>query len=89
VFLAKVYVTLKPTVNDPQGLTIKGGLHSLGFSSVESVRAGKYMEIRLDGNSRQEAEGLLNEMCKQLLANPIIENYRFELEPLPAAAPGN
>jgi len=80
VFLAKVYVTLKPTVNDPQGLTIKGGLHSLGFSSVESVRAGKYMEIRLDGDSRQEAERLLNEMCRQLLANPIIENYRFELE---------
>jgi phosphoribosylformylglycinamidine synthase len=80
VFLAKVYVTLKPTVNDPQGLTIKGGLHSLGFSSVESVRAGKYMEIRLDGDSRKEAERLLNEMCRQLLANPIIENYRFELE---------
>jgi phosphoribosylformylglycinamidine synthase len=80
VFLAKVYVTLKPTVNDPQGLTIKGGLHSLGFTSVDSVRAGKYMEIRLDGDSRQEAERLLNEMCRQLLANPIIENYRFELE---------
>ena len=80
MFLAKVYVTLKPTVNDPQGLTIKGGLHSLGFTSVESVRAGKYMEIRLDGDSRQEAERLLNEMCRQLLANPVIENYRFELE---------
>jgi phosphoribosylformylglycinamidine synthase len=80
MFLAKVYVTLKPTVNDPQGLTIKGGLHSLGFTSVDSVRAGKYMEIRLDGDSRQEAERLLNEMCRQLLANPIIENYRFELE---------
>ena len=80
MFLAKVYVTLKPTVNDPQGLTIKGGLHSLGFTSVESVRAGKYMEIRRDGDSRQEAERLLNEMCRQLLATPIIENYRFELE---------
>jgi phosphoribosylformylglycinamidine synthase len=79
-FLAKVYVTLKPTVNDPQGLTIKGGLHSLGFTSVESVRAGKYMEIRLDGSTRQEAERLLNEMCRQLLSNPVIENYRFELE---------
>ena len=88
MFLAKVYVTLKPTVNDPQGLTIKGGLHSLGFASVESVRAGKYMEIRLDGDSRQEAERLLNDMCRQLLANPIIENYRFELEPAPAATPG-
>ena len=80
MFLAKVYVTLKPTVNDPQGLTIKGGLHSLGFASVESVRAGKYMEIRLDGRSREEAERVLNEMCQQLLANPIIENYRFEVE---------
>jgi len=88
MFLARVYVTLKPTVNDPQGLTIKGGLHSLGFTSVESVRAGKYMEIRLDGDSRQEAERLLNEMCRQLLANPIIENYRFELESAPTAASG-
>ena len=80
MYLAKVFITLKPTVNDPQGLTIKGGLHSLGFTSVEVVRAGKYMEIRLDGHSRQEAERLLNEMCRQLLANPVIENYRFELE---------
>ena len=89
MFLARVYVTLKPTVNDPQGLTIKGGLHSLGFTSVDSVRAGKYMEIRLDGHSRQEAEQLLNEMCRQLLANPVIENYRFELEPAPTTASGN
>lgn len=80
MYLAKVYVTLKPTVNDPQGLTIKGGLHSLGFTSVDSVRAGKYMEVRLDGHSREEAERLLNEMCQQLLANPVIESYRFELE---------
>ena len=80
MFIARVYVTLKPTVNDPQGLTIKGGLHSLGFTSVESVRAGKYMEIRLDGHGREDAERLLNEMCRQLLANPVIEDYRFELE---------
>jgi phosphoribosylformylglycinamidine synthase len=86
VFLARVYVTLKPTVNDPQGLTIKGGLHSLGFTGVESVRAGKYMEIRLDGDSRQEAERVVREMCRQLLANPVIEDYRFELEPLPPTA---
>ena len=80
MLLAKVYVTLKPTVNDPQGLTIKGGLHSLGFTSVDSVRAGKYMEIKLDGDSREAAERGLHAMCQQLLANPIIENYRFELE---------
>jgi phosphoribosylformylglycinamidine synthase len=80
VFLAKVYVTLKPTVNDPQGLTIRGGLHSLGFESVESVRAGKYLEIRVAGSARAQAEGQVHEMCRQLLANPIIEDYRFELE---------
>lgn len=80
MYLAKVYVTLKPTVNDPQGLTIKGGLHSLGFESVEAVRAGKYLEIRIAGSDRSRAEGQVHEMCRQLLANPIIEEYRFELE---------
>jgi phosphoribosylformylglycinamidine synthase len=80
VYLARVYVTLKPTVNDPQGLTIKGGLHSLGFESVEAVRAGKYLEIRIAGLDRSRAEGQVHEMCRQLLANPIIEEYRFELE---------
>ena len=86
-FLARVYVTLKPTVNDPQGLTIKGGLHSLGFAAVESVRAGKYMEIRVQARSASEAEGLLTEMCRQLLANPIIEDYRFEVAAASAATP--
>jgi phosphoribosylformylglycinamidine synthase len=79
VFLAKVYVTLKPTVNDPQGLTIKGGLHSLGFASVESVRAGKYMEIRVDAKDRGEAESAVTEMCRKLLANPVIEEFRVEV----------
>ena len=80
MFLARVYVTLKPTVNDPQGLTIRGGLHSLGFESVESVRAGKYLEIRLDGKTKSEAEALVTEMCRKLLANPVIEDFRFEIE---------
>ena len=80
MFLAKVYVTLKPTVNDPQGLTIMGGLHSLGFQSVQGVRAGKYMEIRLNGSDRAAAEAQMAEMCRKLLANPVIEDFRFELE---------
>jgi len=79
-FLARVYVTLKPTVNDPQGLTIKGGLHSLGFAEVESVRAGKYMEIRLQANDRAQAEKQVAEMCRLLLANPVIEDFRFQLD---------
>lgn len=80
MFLARVYVTLKPTVNDPQGLTIRGGLHSLGFAGVESVRAGKYMEIRLEAPDRAAAEAQLTEMCRKLLANPVIEDFRFEIE---------
>jgi len=80
MYLARVYVTLKPTVNDPQGLTIRGALHSLGFSDVDSVRAGKYMEIRLNTGHRKEAERQLAEMCRKLLANPVIEDSRFELE---------
>lgn len=80
MYLAKVYVTLKPTVNDPQGLTIKGALHNLGFISVEDVRAGKYIEVRIKGNDIDTARNQVNEMCHKLLANPVIENYRFELE---------
>ncbi len=80
MFLARVFVTLKPTVNDPQGLTIRGGLHSLGFESVEAVRAGKYLEIRVSESERGKAESQVHEMCRQLLANPIIEEYRFELD---------
>ena len=80
MYLAKVYITLKPTVNDPQGLTIKGALHNLGFTSVGDVRAGKYMEIRITVGDIDAAKNQVNEMCQKLLANPIIENYRFELE---------
>ena len=82
MYLARVYVTLKTTVNDPQGLTIRGALHSLGFADVESVRAGKYLEVHLDAEDRKKAEKQLTEMCRKLLANPVIEDYRFELEEL-------
>lgn len=80
-FLARVEVSLKPTVNDPQGLTIRGGLHSLGFNEVENVRAGKYMEITVEAGSQGEAEGRVAEMCKKLLANPVIEEFTFQVEP--------
>ena len=79
MFLARVYVTLKPTVNDPQGLTIRGALHSLGFSDVESVRAGKYMELRVNASDKKGAEAQVTEMCRKLLANPVIEEFRFEI----------
>ncbi len=79
-YLARVYVTLRPTVNDPEGLTIRNGLHQLGFDAVRSVRYGKYMEISLDAESEEAASASVAEMCSQLLANPVIEDYRFELE---------
>jgi phosphoribosylformylglycinamidine synthase len=81
-FLAKVYVSLKPTVNDPQGLTIADGLRSLGFSEVSSVRAGKYIEIWLEAESAEQAGQRVDAMCDKLLANPIIESYRFDIEEL-------
>ncbi len=80
MFLAKVFVTLKPSVNDPQGLTIKGGLHQLGYTSVRDVRAGKYLELKVNEASRAAAERKVKEMCDKLLANTVIEQYRFELE---------
>lgn len=80
MFLARVYVTLKTTVNDPQGLTIRSGLHSLGFESVDNVRFGKYIEIRIDEEDEKIASDRVNEMCDKVLANPIIEQYRFRLE---------
>ena len=80
MFLAKIYVTLKSTVNDPQGRTVLGGLKSLGFSTVSDVRAGKYIQIRVEEPDRKRAETQVEEMCDKLLANPVIEEYRFELE---------
>jgi phosphoribosylformylglycinamidine synthase subunit PurS len=82
LYLAKVYVTLKPLVNDPQGRTVRGGLKNLGFTSVEDVRVGKYLEIRINEPERTKAEALVSQMCRELLANPVIEDFRFELEEL-------
>ncbi len=77
--LAKVHVTLKPGVNDPQGQAIRGGLHTLGFSGVDEVRSGRYFELKLDANDRASAEAAVKEMCEKLLANTVIETYRYEV----------
>ena len=88
-FKADVYVTLKRTVNDPQGLTIRGGLHSLGFESVQAVRAGKFIEVWLNAANEQEAQRQANQMADQLLANPVIEDFRIELNPKSEPPPGS
>lgn len=83
-YLARIDVTLKKAVNDPQGNTIRDALHSLGFDRVGSVRAGKYMEIRLDAANETAAKTEVTAMCKKLLANPVIEDFRFEIEKVTA-----
>lgn len=76
---ASVYVTLKPVVNDPQGLAIRGGLQQMGYAAVESVRAGKFLQLTIRAAERAEAERQVEEMCRRLLANPVIEDFRFTL----------
>jgi phosphoribosylformylglycinamidine synthase subunit PurS len=80
MYLAKVYISLKPTVNDPQGLTIRGSLHNLGFNSVEDVRAGKYIEVKINETDKNIATEKVKDMCNKLLANPVIEKYSFEID---------
>jgi phosphoribosylformylglycinamidine synthase len=77
--LAKVYVTPKRGVLDPQGKAVEHALRALGFGEVGDVRIGKYMEIRLDDGSREEASARVREMCEKLLANQVIEDFRFEV----------
>ena len=77
---ATVYVTIKENVLDPQGAAVQGALHSLGFTEVGKVRIGKYMELTLDMTDRNEAEARVKAMCEKLLANTVVEDYRFELE---------
>jgi len=80
MFLVKIFITPIPTVNDPQGQTILGSLRQLGFSTVGSVRVGKFITVRLDEDREETAELKVKEMCEMLLANSVIEDYRFELE---------
>ena len=80
MFLAKIHVLLKPTVNDPQGLTIARALSRLGFDAVDTVRAGKYFEVQIQGADKAIAEQEIKAMCEKLLSNPVIETFTYELE---------
>jgi phosphoribosylformylglycinamidine synthase subunit PurS len=78
---ARVHVMLKSGVLDPQGKAIGNALHSLGFASVGDVRQGKVIEIELKETDRAKAEASVTDMCKQLLANTVIESYSVEISP--------
>ena len=77
--IARVIVTPKAVVNDPQGATVKQGLVALGFREVTDVRVGKYIEVNLEGTTEHEARQRVDEMCRQLLANHVIEDFHFDL----------
>ena len=77
---AKIYVTLKKGVLDPQGKAITTSLGHIGIGVVEDVRVGKYMEVRLHDMGKEEAGRRLDEACRRLLANTVIEDYRIEVE---------
>jgi phosphoribosylformylglycinamidine synthase len=76
---ARVFVTLKPSVFDPQGTTVAEALHTLGYNAVKDVRQGKYFELDIDAASEDEARRLAAEAADKLLSNPVIESYRIEV----------
>ena len=75
----KIFVSLKNGVLDPQGKAVQQSLHTLGYKEVQDVRVGKFVELNLHTDSREAAEGRIREMCDKLLANPVIENFHYEI----------
>ena len=76
---ARVFVTLKPSVFDPQGRTIADALHSLGYTGIGDVRQGKYFEVEVDAASPDAAKTIVTDIANKVLANPVIESYRIEV----------
>jgi len=77
--VARVFVTLKPGVLDPAGKAVAQSLRTLGFGEVADARLGKYMELKLEENDAERAKARVDEMCRKLLANTVVENYRVEV----------
>jgi phosphoribosylformylglycinamidine synthase len=80
IFDVSIAVTLKPVVNDPQGLVVHSGLTQLGFTGVSDVRIGKYIQLKLEAPDEDAARAEATQMCEKLLRNPVIEDYRIGLE---------
>lgn len=79
MLIAKVYITLKKGILDPQGKAVEGALHSLGYEEVKEVRVGKYIELTFEDGDLSLLKDKVDEMCKRILTNPIIEDYTFEI----------
>ena len=82
MFISKITITLRPSILDPQGKAIHHALESLGLAAARSVRMGKYLEMTIDASSRAEAERITEESCRKLLANPVMEDFNFTIEPV-------
>lgn len=80
VFIAKITVTLRKSILDPQGKAVRHGAHSLGFGAINDIRIGKYIEMKIDAPSEAEARRIAEETCQKLLANPVMEDYRYTVE---------
>lgn len=80
MFLAKIRITLRPSILDPQGKAVKHAIDTLGVGQVTDVRMGKYVEVKIDGRSETEARKTVEEMCRKLLANPVMEDFAYDLE---------
>lgn len=78
-YQAQIYVTLRPSVLDPAGTAVQSGLVQMGYENVEQIRIGKYIELMLQATDEATAREQLEQICDRLLANPVIENYRFDL----------
>jgi phosphoribosylformylglycinamidine synthase PurS subunit len=85
MFKAKVLVTRRPSILDPQGKAVEKGAEHLGLKNIKETRIGKYIEFIIDTTDKSSAENEVNEYCHKLLANPIMEDYEFSLEPLPSS----
>jgi phosphoribosylformylglycinamidine synthase PurS subunit len=79
VYLARIRITLRPSILDPQGKAVHHATASLGLSAVTDVRMGKYIEVKIDSASEHEAKSLTETLCKKLLANPVMEDFTYEL----------
>jgi phosphoribosylformylglycinamidine synthase len=80
MYKATIFVTLKESVLDPQGVAVKGTLHTMGYTEVSDVRIGKRLEVSLEAANQEAAEVAVTAMCQKLFSNPVIENFRFDLE---------
>lgn len=90
LFAVDVVVTLRPVINDPQGLSVRAGLRSLGFASVRAARVGKFIELEVEAADETAARAEVVSMCEQLLRNPVIEDFRIDaLRPAAEAVSGS